>query len=207
MAEPERIWASRKLGAESSSTRAALIEAAFALMQEEGYAAVTSRRVAARAELKPQLVHYYFRSMDDLYLEVFHHGADTHIQRMREIIQSDKPLRALWEFSIGEPGVNFTTEFAALATRNDRIRQELRRYGEEFRQLQTEAITRHLQARGIKPRIPPVLVTVLLVSLATVLVRERALGMSLGHAEAEALVEGCLNEFETTGRSALMQYE
>ena len=43
MAEVERIWASRKLGAESSSTRAALIEAAYALMHEEGYAAVTSR--------------------------------------------------------------------------------------------------------------------------------------------------------------------
>ena len=207
MAEVERIWASRKLGAESSSTRAALIEAAYALMHEEGYAAVTSRRVAARAELKPQLVHYYFRSMDDLYLEVFHYGSDTHIQRMREIVQSEQPLRALWEFSIHEPGVNFTTEFAALATRNERIRAELKRYGEEFRQLQTEALERHLKARGINPRIPPVLVTVLLVSLATVLVRERAIGMSLGHAEAETLVENCLAEFEKTGRSALMQSE
>ena len=39
-------------------------------MLEEGYAAVTSRRVAAKANLKPQLVHYYFRTMDDLFLAI-----------------------------------------------------------------------------------------------------------------------------------------
>ena len=42
------------------------MDAAEQLLLEEGYAAVTSRRVGARAGLKPQLVHYYFRTMDDL---------------------------------------------------------------------------------------------------------------------------------------------
>ena len=45
-------------------------------MRDEGYAAVTSRRVAEQAGLKPQLVHYYFRTMDDLFLEMFRRGAD-----------------------------------------------------------------------------------------------------------------------------------
>ena len=43
---------------------------------EEGYAAVTSRRVADAAGLKPQLVHYYFRTMEDLFLEVFRRRAE-----------------------------------------------------------------------------------------------------------------------------------
>ena len=55
----------RRIGSEDSKTRSALLDAAQALMLEEGYAAVTSRRVAARADLKPQLVHYYFRTMDE----------------------------------------------------------------------------------------------------------------------------------------------
>jgi DNA-binding transcriptional regulator YbjK len=46
---------SRRLGAEDSATRTALLDAAQHPLLEEGYAAVTSRRVAARAGLKPQL--------------------------------------------------------------------------------------------------------------------------------------------------------
>jgi len=43
-----------------ATTRDLLIEATGALMVEEGYAAATSRRVAARAGVKPALVHYHF---------------------------------------------------------------------------------------------------------------------------------------------------
>ena len=64
----------RRIGAEDSKRRAQLLEAAELLLLEEGYAAVTSRRVAAKAGLKPQLVHYYFRTMDDLFVAVFHAG-------------------------------------------------------------------------------------------------------------------------------------
>ena len=39
----------RRIGAESSETRAALLDAAERLMLEHGYAAVTSRRVAGAA--------------------------------------------------------------------------------------------------------------------------------------------------------------
>jgi TetR/AcrR family transcriptional regulator len=62
-----------KVDLEDSKTR--LIEAAERLMREEGYAAVTSRRVASKAGLKPQLVHYYFRTMDDLFLAILEQGA------------------------------------------------------------------------------------------------------------------------------------
>ncbi len=62
------MTAPRRVGAEDSATRLALIQAATEIMLEEGYAAVTSRRVAAKAGVKPPLVHYYFPSMDDLFL-------------------------------------------------------------------------------------------------------------------------------------------
>src|SRR3954471_21615584 len=65
----------RRIGTEDSRTRAALVDAAPALIGDGGYPAVPSRRVAAKAGLKPQLVHYYFRTMDDLLLAVFRVGA------------------------------------------------------------------------------------------------------------------------------------
>ena len=70
-----RVWnhgmtSARRIGAPDAKNRSVLLDAAEQLMLEEGYAAVTSRRVAEKAALKPQLVHYYFRTMDDLFLEV-----------------------------------------------------------------------------------------------------------------------------------------
>lgn len=201
MAEGEGGWASRKLGAENSATRAALIDAAARLMQDEGYAAVTSRRIASKAGLKPQLVHYYFRSMDDLYLAVFRRGADANLKRLAAALQSDQPLRALWDFARDPGGTNFIAEFTALANHHEVIRAEIARYAEQFRRLQMEAVERHLAARGVEPRIEPVVISVLMVSLSGVLARENALGISLGHAETEALVELCLQQFEATGTS------
>src|SRR6476659_6415293 len=52
------------------ATREALIEATAQIMVDEGYAAATSRRVAAKAGVKAALVHYYFPSMDDLFVAV-----------------------------------------------------------------------------------------------------------------------------------------
>ena len=64
------MTSSRRAAVDVSGNRKALLDAAQALMVEEGYGAVTTRRVAAKAGLKPQLVHYYFESMDDLLLYV-----------------------------------------------------------------------------------------------------------------------------------------
>src|SRR5262249_22294781 len=48
----------RRNSEESSGTRNAILDATEAIMREEGYAAVSSRRVAEKAGLKSQLVHY-----------------------------------------------------------------------------------------------------------------------------------------------------
>ena len=73
----------RRIGAPDAKNRGVLLDAAEQLLLEEGYAAVTSRRVAERAGLKPQLVHYYFRTMEDLFLEVFRRRAEEGLGVLR----------------------------------------------------------------------------------------------------------------------------
>ena len=51
------MTSSRRIGAPDAKNRVVLLDAAEQMLLEEGYAAVTSRRVAHRAGLKPQLVH------------------------------------------------------------------------------------------------------------------------------------------------------
>lgn len=187
----------RRIGAEDSKTRAALLDAARRLMVEEGYAAVTSRRVAAAAGLKPQLVHYYFRTMDELFLALFRRGAEQNLVRQARALASPQPLRALWAF-ISEPtGTVLTMEFAALSNHRKVIRDEITTYAERFRAEQAAAVSGVLDAYGIDTdAVPPVVLLVLMTGVSQVLVMEDVLGMSTGHSETLALVKRYLDRVE-----------
>ena len=187
----------RRIGAEDSKSRTALLDAAQALMLEEGYAAVTSRRVAAKAGLKPQLVHYYFRTMDDLFLALFRRGAEHNLERQAQALASSQPLRALWAFSSEPAGVALTIEFTALANHRKSIRTEIAAYAEQFRRQQAEALTDVFRSYGIDPeQLPPEAMLLLMSSISRILVMEEALGVTTGHAETLALVERELSRFE-----------
>jgi AcrR family transcriptional regulator len=184
----------RRLGAEDSTTRAALLDAALALMVEEGYAAVTSRRVAAKAGLKPQLVHYYFRTMDDLFLALVRQGAEQNLERQGRALASPQPLRALWAFSTDPTGVALATEFSALANHRPAVRAEWARYAEEFRRRQVEAVAGVLDGYGLD--VPAEAVVVLINSVARVVKMEASFGMTAGHEAALAVVEQLLGRYE-----------
>ena len=68
-----------------------MIQATAQIMLEEGYAAATSRRVAAKARVKPALVNYYFPSMEDLFLAFLRAGAERNLVRQREALADDRP--------------------------------------------------------------------------------------------------------------------
>ena len=189
----------RRIGAADSATRRALLDATEQLMLEEGYAAVSSRRIADRAGLKPQLVHYYFRTMDDLFLAAFRRRAEEGLERQAQAIASAQPLRALWTLSDDSRGTALTMEFAALANHRKSIRSEIARYGELFRSRQTEVLTRVMEANGIDTELfPPVMVMVAITGVSQLLVMEDALGMTAGHAETRDVVDRCIGQLERT---------
>src|SRR4029453_12886634 len=139
----------RRIGAEDSKTRALLLDAAERLMLEEGYAAVSSRRVASKAGLKPQLVHYYFRTMDDPFSAVYRRRAEQSLELYVRALASDRPLCALWQLSTDPRGTAFTMEFAALANHRKAIRTEIAQHAERFRKMQLDAIASVLDRYGI----------------------------------------------------------
>jgi TetR/AcrR family transcriptional regulator len=185
----------RRIGAEDSETRTALLDATEQLMLEDGYAAVSSRRIAGKAGLKPQLVHYYFHSMDDLFLAAFRRRAEEGLERQAQSIASAQPLRALWALSDDSRGTGLMMEFAALANHRKSIRSEIARYGELFRNRQTEVLAEVMEENGIDTALfPPVMVMVLITGVSQILVMEDALGMSTGHAETREVVDRCLGQ-------------
>ncbi len=197
------VAATRRYGSEKSKSRTALLDAAEALMLAEGYAAVTSRRVAAEAGLKPALVHYYFRTMDDLFLALHRRRSEHRLQLQADLLASDQPLWALWEFSRDPPGTALTMEFVALANHRKVIRAELTASAERFRAQQLEALTRTLKRYEVsRDQCPPAVAALLISSISRFLViEEEMLEVFTGHRETIAYVEGFIRQLEGERRS------
>ena len=83
--------------ADQPEARDALLDATQRLMLSDGYAAVTSRRVAAEAGVNAGLVYYYFGPMDNLFVEVFRRSAARMLEQQAEALGADQPLWALWD--------------------------------------------------------------------------------------------------------------
>jgi TetR/AcrR family transcriptional regulator len=186
---------SRRVGAKDSATRAKLLDAAETLMLGEGYAAVTSRRVGREAGISSQLVHYYFASMDDLFLEVFRRRADEGFAEFARAIDAQPTLRTIWNSLSAGPGSKFNLEFVALANHRKAIRAEMASYAERFRAMELDAISSVLSARAELPDgMTPEVVLVTLTGVAQLIALERALGVSGGHEVTLAFVERYLDE-------------
>ena len=187
----------RRIGGADSKTRVQLLDAAEQLLLDEGYAAVTSRRVGAKAGLKPQLVHYYFRTMDDLFLEVFRRSADRNLAHFERTVAADNSLRTLWHLNADPRGAAFMAEFVALANHRKSIRAEIARYAERSRAAQLSALTAALRADGIAPdQVPPIVALLFMTGLSQVLSLERGLGVTAGHEATTMFVQSVIDRLE-----------
>lgn len=187
----------RRFGREDSESRAVLLDVAERVMREEGYAAVTSRRIAARAGMKPSLVHYYFRTIDDLFLALLRDRGQRQLERYEQVLTSSQPLRALWELTSDPAMTTAITEFMALANHRKTIRAEIARHGERLRSLQVEILSRALSQHGSEKDLWPASAMALFMeSVGRVLVMETSLGISTGHKDALALIEQYLKRLE-----------
>lgn len=189
--------ATPRRGAPESKTRTALVNAAMKLILDEGYAAVTTRKVAAEAGVNPALVHYHFRAIDDLFLAVFRRGAEAHLARLQAAVEGPQPLRGVWEVMSEPRDTGLTLEFLALANHRKAIRSELAEYSARFRELQEQALARVVRARGVtldKPSLPAL--TLLLAGLPRILAMDDAVGLHRSRGEVLALVEEYLERYD-----------
>jgi TetR/AcrR family transcriptional regulator len=190
----------RRLGLENSVTRDAILEAAAKVLVEEGVAALTSRRVSQRAGVKSQLVHYYFRTMSDLMVAVVRRAGDEALKSAVRAAASLEPLRTLWELDTKARASTVYLELAALGKQDEQLNAEIVRYAEQGRAFQAEAIAQHFAVHGATTPIDPLAAAFFMSAAARLLVRERASGMSLGHREAEAVIERWLSALSNTSK-------
>lgn len=186
--------AKRRIGAESSETRAMIIAATEDVIRDEGYPAASTRRVALRAGLKPSLVHYYFPTTDDLLLAVFERGAAKSDEMIEVAIASGDPIRALWRFFSDDSRTALSVEYLALAIRRPAIRAKIATHSEAMRKKQVALFEQLLGERLAGPDgCPPAGLSVILAGIGRALFMESALGVSSGHKDAVAWVDEWLD--------------
>ena len=189
-----------------STTRAALLDAAEKIMLEEGYAAVSSRRLGTAAGVNSALVYYYFGNMDKLFAELFRRGADRSYQHQVQALASPQPLWALWEAIHDQSQTALTMEFVALANHRKAIRAEISDSSRRFRALQLESVARILAGYEVRsPDHTPETIVLIMSSISRFLRMEEAFDVDTGHREVVAVVEKFLRELEGDRRPTVAE--
>jgi AcrR family transcriptional regulator len=188
--------ATGRLGSPTSKTGVAILEAAEQVMVEEGYSAVTSRSVAARAGIHAGNVHYYFPTMDDLFIALLDRGADKSMERLAAALSSAQPLRALWLLSSDRRGLALLDELMAAARHRPKVRDRVTTLAQRARRMQIVAFETLLPQYGLDPALfPPELLAAVIQGTALLVTRQEALGQA-EHAAAAAAASALIEHLE-----------
>jgi TetR/AcrR family transcriptional repressor of nem operon len=189
----------RRVGAETSKTRDALLNCVQKMMLDEGYASVSYRSLAANAGVTPSLVQYYFPTLDDIFVAAIRRYAERNLELLAEALQTrtEDPLRALWEYSWDEATSALMTEFMALGNHRKSIRAEIAEVTERVRAVQLEALTAKFGAKS-RPdgqlSLPAMLLMV--TGFPKFLNLEESIGVKTAHKEVVQAFEAYLDRIE-----------
>ncbi len=194
----------RRVGAETSKTRAQLLDAAERIMLDEGYAAVTYRALAAKAGVTAGLVQYYFPTLDDLFVAMLRHRTDRTYNRLIETLRlhPDEPLRAVWEFNRDDTTAALMMEFLALANHRKSIRAEVALVTSRIRKAQLEALKRKWPEYGpLNEEFSAAVCTFLLQAIPKMILLENAVGVPTSHTQVLKLVNRYIDQIEPRRRT------
>src|SRR4051794_18914710 len=177
----------------------ALFDAAERLLIEDGYAGLTTRRVAAEAGVNHGLVHYYFGSMEELLLQVLERFTARMVERQAAMYEADVPFLEKWRIAMrwleedvqgGYPKVWW--ELQAMAWNHREMRERLVRVDEEWRRLLRTHFGSALAEYGVD--FPLEAVVALVVAFNKGMQIEQLSGIEAGHRELLGWIDGWLAE-------------
>jgi len=176
----------RRKGAENSETRAKLIQSAILILRDEGASAVTARRLAEQVGLGRHIVHYYFGTIDEVFVAIMREEGARAEAALREATRTGDAFDLLWQSA--RQSASIVLELTMLAVRHPSIAREYRIYTERYRQTMSEILASYAQSRGISLAVSPESAALLLQSVAYTNAVEQDLGLTLGHEQAEKML-------------------
>ena len=187
----------RRPRAATEEKRKRILDATEEIMLKEGYAAVSSRSVATAVGIQAPLVHYYFATLDDLFVAVLQRRAGRNVERMAEALASPEPLRAWWELASDPRGTALFVELLAAANHRPALKAEVGEIAREVRRMQMDALDTLLAEYGIDAEaFPPALVAAAIQGLAFSAVQDQAAGYDTAPGEAIAAMDRLVDRLE-----------
>jgi AcrR family transcriptional regulator len=183
-----------------SAAEEALLDAAERLLVEVGHAGITTRRVAEEAGVNHGLVHYYFGSIENLFVRVLERFTAELTARQRAMYASDVPFIEKWRLAmrylVAEDVAyeKIWFELQALAWNRPELRERVANVNDEWRAVLTEAFAGPRERYRIEMPLDALVSLVMTFNEGVIV--ERLSGITTGHEELLAWIEGWVEEKE-----------
>jgi AcrR family transcriptional regulator len=187
-----------------SAAEEALLDAAERLLVEVGHAGITTRRVAEEAGVNHGLVHYYFGSIENLFVRVLERFTAELTARQRAMYASDVPFIEKWRQAMRYLVADDVAyekiwfELQALAWNRPELRARVSSVNDEWRAVLTEAFAEPHERYGIEMPLDALVSLVMTFNEGVIV--ERLSGIATGHEELLAWIDGWLEGKEATWR-------
>jgi AcrR family transcriptional regulator len=193
-----------------TATVEAFLDAAERLLVELGHAGISTRRLAAEAGANQGLVHYYFGSMDELFVQVLERFTERLVARQREMYAADVPFiekwRTAWRFQQEDLEAGYSKiwlELQALSWSHPELRPRVARVNAEWRGVLREAFEHAAEEYGLdEDEFPVDALLALTMTMAQGYALERLEGIDEGHGELLDWIERWLESLEERKRRA-----
>jgi TetR/AcrR family transcriptional regulator len=176
-----------------SAAEEALLDAAERLLVEVGYAGITTRRLAEEAGVNHGLVHYYFGSIENLFVRVLERYTAALTTRQRAMYATDVPFIEKWRQAMRYLVADDLAyekiwfELQALACNRPELRERVAHVNDDWRAVLTEAFAEPRERYGIEMPLNALVSLVMTFNEGVIL--ERLSGIETGHAELLGWIE------------------
>ncbi len=192
-----------------AETEDAFLDAAERLLIDVGYAGISTRRLAEEAGANHGLVHYYFGSMENVFVRVLERFTERLVARQRAMYaRSDISGAEKWRTAMGFLESDLAAgypkiwlELQALGWNRPDIAERVAEVNREWRDVLTQAFDRMLDEYGVdREQFPLAGLVSLVMTFNEGIMVERLSGISAGHRDLMAMVGRWLESLEEAKR-------
>lgn len=175
----------------------AIMDAAERLLVEVGYAGITARKLADAAGVNLGLIHYYFGSMEEVFLRVLERFTARLTERQAAMYAGDAPFIEKWRaamrylFEDRASGYQkIVYELFAMSWNRPEIRARVAAINERWTETVAGAVADGMRELGVDARqFPAKALTCLIVSFNKGIMLDGLTGFDYGHAELLDMID------------------
>lgn len=175
----------------------AIMDAAERLLVEVGYAGITARKLADAAGVNLGLIHYYFGSMEEVFLRVLERFTARLTERQAAMYAGDAPFIEKWRTAMrylledrASGYQKIVYELFAMSWNKPEIRARVAAINERWTETVAGAVADGMRELGVDTsQFPAKAVTCLIVSFNKGIMLDGLTGFDYGHAELLDMID------------------